>query len=54
MFWGFNCKEVKDYGEGGVLVGVFVVGKKVWIIDDVIIVGIVICEVVIILKNVGV
>lgn len=44
LFWCFNCKEVKDYGEGGNLVGVLLEGW-VLIIDDVIIVGIVICEV---------
>lgn len=44
LFWCFNCKEVKDYGEGGMLVGVLLSGW-VLIIDDVIIVGIVICEV---------
>jgi len=37
--WGFNRKEAKDHGEGGVLVGASVAGKKVWIIDDVITAG---------------
>lgn len=26
--WGFNRKEAKDHGEGGVLVGAAVEGKK--------------------------
>lgn len=51
--WGFNRKEVKDHGEGGVLVGASVQGKKVWIIDDVITAGTAIREVVTILKNAG-
>ena len=51
--WGFNRKEAKDHGEGGVLVGASVTGKKVWIIDDVITAGTAIREVVMILKNAG-
>ena len=51
--WGFNRKEAKDHGEGGVLVGASVEGKKVWIIDDVITAGTAIREVVTILKNAG-
>ena len=51
--WGFNRKEAKDHGEGGVLVGAAVEGKKVWIIDDVITAGTAIREVVNILKNAG-
>ena len=51
--WGFNRKEAKDHGEGGVLVGAAVAGKKVWIIDDVITAGTAIREVVTILKNAG-
>ena len=51
--WGFNRKEAKDHGEGGVLVGASVAGKKVWIIDDVITAGTAIREVVTILKNAG-
>ena len=49
----FNRKEAKDHGEGGVLVGAAVEGKKVWIIDDVITAGTAIREVVTILKNAG-
>ncbi|MCF8998301.1 orotate phosphoribosyltransferase [Acinetobacter nectaris] len=51
--WGFNRKEAKDHGEGGVLVGASVAGKKVWIIDDVITAGTAIREVVEILKKAG-
>ena len=51
--WGFNRKEAKDHGEGGVWVGAAVEGKKVWIIDDVITAGTAIREVVTILKNAG-
>ena len=51
--WGFNRKEAKDHGEGGVLVGASVEGKKVWIIDDVITAGTAIREVVGILKRAG-
>ncbi|GAA5000522.1 orotate phosphoribosyltransferase [Acinetobacter puyangensis] len=51
--WGFNRKEAKDHGEGGVLVGAAVAGKKVWIIDDVITAGTAIREVVNILKHAG-
>lgn len=43
MFYCFNCKEVKIYGEGGNLVGSLFSGK-VMFVDDVIIVGMVICE----------
>jgi len=51
--WGFNRKEAKDHGEGGVLVGASVAGKKVWIIDDVITAGTAIREVVTVLRNAG-
>lgn len=51
--FAFNRKEAKDHGEGGVLVGASVAGKKVWIIDDVITAGTAIREVVTILKNAG-
>ena len=53
MPWGFNRKEAKDHGEGGMLVGASVEGQKVWIIDDVITAGTAIREVVTILKNAG-
>ncbi|MFB2539247.1 MULTISPECIES: orotate phosphoribosyltransferase [unclassified Acinetobacter] len=51
--WGFNRKEAKDHGEGGVLVGADVAGKSVWIIDDVITAGTAIREVVDILQKAG-
>ena len=51
--WGFNRKEAKDHGEGGMLVGASVSGQKVWIIDDVITAGTAIREVVSILKQAG-
>jgi orotate phosphoribosyltransferase len=51
--WGFNRKEAKDHGEGGVLVGADVKGQRVWIIDDVITAGTAIREVVDILQNAG-
>ncbi len=51
--WGFNRKEAKDHGEGGVLVGAPVAGKKVWIIDDVITAGTAIREVMALLQAAG-
>lgn len=51
--WGFNRKEAKNHGEGGVLVGADVKGKSVWIIDDVITAGTAIREVVEILTQAG-
>lgn len=51
--WGFNRKEAKDHGEGGLLVGADVKGKSVWIIDDVITAGTAIREVVEILTQAG-
>ncbi|RHY89123.1 hypothetical protein DYB37_004347 [Aphanomyces astaci] len=40
----FNRKEAKDHGEGGVLVGADVAGKRVLLIDDVITAGTAITE----------
>merc|ERR1711924_274791 len=37
--YAFNRKEAKDHGEGGTLVGAPVAGKRVLILDDVIIAG---------------
>ena len=37
--WGYNRKEAKDHGEGGMLVGADLTGKKVWVIDDVMTAG---------------
>lgn len=43
--YAYNRKEVKDHGEGGVLVGAPLEGKRVLIIDDVITAGTAIREV---------
>lgn len=43
--WGFNRKEAKDHGEGGVLVGAPVAGRAVWVLDDVVTAGTAIREV---------
>lgn len=51
--WGFNRKEAKDHGEGGVLVGADVKSQRVWIIDDVITAGTAIREVVTLLQQAG-
>ncbi|KAH8917948.1 orotate phosphoribosyltransferase [Atractiella rhizophila] len=52
--YAFNRKEAKDHGEGGVLVGSPLKGKKVLIIDDVITSGLAITEAYdIIVKNGG-
>ena len=37
--YAFNRKEAKDHGEGGVLVGADLTGKKVLVIDDVLTAG---------------
>jgi orotate phosphoribosyltransferase len=49
----FNRKEVKDHGEGGMIVGASLKGKKVLIIDDVITSGKAINEGVEIIKREG-
>lgn len=51
--WGYNRKEAKTHGEGGVLVGADLAGKKVWVIDDVMTAGTAMREVVTILEGVG-
>lgn len=51
--WGYNRKEAKTHGEGGVLVGADLTGKKVWVIDDVMTAGTAMREVVHILEGVG-
>jgi orotate phosphoribosyltransferase len=48
--FAYNRKETKDHGEGGVLVGAQMEGKKVLIIDDVITAGTAITEAMKILK----
>lgn len=50
---GYNRKEKKDHGEGGVLVGADVADKSVWIIDDVITAGTAVREVIALLKAAG-
>jgi len=37
--WAFNRKEAKDHGEGGIIVGCPVKGKRVLIVDDVMTTG---------------
>ena len=51
--YSFNRKEVKDHGEGGLMVGESLKGKKVVIIDDVITAGTAIREAVDIIKAQG-
>lgn len=51
--WGYNRKEAKDHGEGGMLVGADLQGKSVWVIDDVMTAGTAMREVVGILDQVG-
>lgn len=43
--WAYNRKEAKDHGEGGVLVGAPVAGRRVLVIDDVITAGTAVREV---------
>lgn len=47
----YNRKEAKDHGEGGLLVGASMKGRKVLIIDDVITAGTAIREAVTMLRN---
>lgn len=49
--WGYNRKEAKTHGEGGMLVGADVTGKAVWILDDVITAGTAMREVIDILTK---
>lgn len=49
--WGYNRKEAKTHGEGGVLVGADMTGKAVWILDDVITAGTAMREVIDILTK---
>lgn len=51
--YSFNRKEAKDHGEGGLLVGESLKGKKVVIIDDVMTAGTAIREAVSIIKSQG-
>lgn len=49
--WGYNRKEAKDHGEGGMLVGADLSGKSVWVIDDVMTAGTAMREVVALLAQ---
>lgn len=49
--WGYNRKEVKDHGEGGMLVGAELTGKSVWVIDDVMTAGTAMREVIALLEK---
>ena len=51
--FAYNRKEKKDHGEGGVLVGASVEGKRVLIVDDVITAGTAIREAITLLKAAG-
>ncbi len=49
----FNRKEAKDHGEGGLLIGASLSGKRVLIVDDVITAGTAIREAIQIIRNAG-
>lgn len=49
--WAFNRKEAKDHGEGGVIVGADLKGKKVLILDDVLTAGTAVRESLTLLRN---
>ncbi|KAI5778616.1 phosphoribosyltransferase-like protein [Geopyxis carbonaria] len=51
--YAFNRKEAKDHGEGGVIVGASLAGKRVLIVDDVITAGTAIREAAAIIENAG-
>lgn len=51
--YSFNRKEAKDHGEGGVIVGMDLKGKKVLIVDDVITAGTAIRESVTLIRKLG-
>jgi orotate phosphoribosyltransferase len=51
--WGYNRKEAKDHGEGGMLVGADLAGKSVWVIDDVMTAGTAMREVVDLMDKAG-
>ena len=51
--WGYNRKEAKDHGEGGMLVGADLKGKSVWVVDDVMTAGTAMQEVVSLLAKEG-
>jgi orotate phosphoribosyltransferase len=49
----FNCKEARDHGEGGIIVGAPLKGKRVVVIDDVMTAGTALREAVSIIKQQG-
>lgn len=49
----FNRKETKDHGEGGLLIGASLAGKRVLIVDDVITAGTAIREAIDMIRNAG-
>lgn len=49
--WGYNRKEAKTHGEGGLLVGADLAGKDVWAIDDVMTAGTALREVAALLQS---
>lgn len=51
--WGYNRKEAKDHGEGGMLVGADLTGKSVWVIDDVMTAGTAMREVIALMEKSG-
>lgn len=51
--WGYNRKEAKNHGEGGMLVGADLNGKSVWVIDDVMTAGTAMREVITLLGKAG-
>lgn len=51
--WGYNRKEAKNHGEGGMLVGADLNGKSVWVIDDVMTAGTAMREVITLLDKAG-
>ena len=51
--YSFNRKEVKDHGEGGLMVGESLKGKRVVVIDDVMTAGTAIREAISIIENQG-
>lgn len=51
--FAYNRKEVKDHGEGGLMVGASLKGKKIVVIDDVMTAGTAIREAISIIKSQG-
>ena len=50
---GYNRKEAKNHGEGGMLVGADLNGKSVWVVDDVMTAGTAMREVITLLGKAG-